>query len=333
MFNNLVNLHDVVILAQKMRAGEGGRLVSRVFRPARSRVEYSWGHTASTSTHWWEIPGIQQRWNHLITGNPNIDPVSYVSKKYFRYTVHPKGISLGCGLGKREMKWVMANPGLTIDGYDLSAERIYHARQFAEQEHLQDRLRFFVANVFDLDVADGTYDIVFLEDALHHFSPLEKILARINALLKPQGYIVVNEFVGPSRFQWTRRQLDAVNALLSLMPERYRRRAGNDSYKTKVYRPGRLSMYLSDPSEAAESSAIPGMLQHAFDVLETRRYGGTILHLLFKDIAQNFVEKDQETEMLLALCCQVEDLLLHHKEIQSDFMYSVCRKKAGADIS
>jgi SAM-dependent methyltransferase len=333
MFNNVVNLHDIVVLVGKVRTGQGRRVLSRMFRPARSRIEQSWEHTGTSTTHWWEIPGIQRRWNRLITGNPEVDPVEYVSKKYFRYTVNPKGISLGCGLGNRELKWIRGNPGLTIDAYDLSAERILHAQRLAEQEHLQHRLRFSVGNVFDPDIGNGTYDIVFVEDSLHHFSPLGKVLDRMNALLKPQGYIVVNEFVGPSRFQWTRRQLDAVNALLSLLPERYRKKAGDGSYKTKVYRPGRLSMYLSDPSEAAESSAIPGMLQRTFDILETRHYGGTILHLLFKDIAQNFVANDQETEMLLALCCQVEDLLLHHREIQSDFMYSVCRKKAGPDLA
>jgi SAM-dependent methyltransferase len=333
MFNNLVNLHDFVVLAGKVRTGAGGNLLARFFRPARSRIEQSWRHTGSTTTHWWGIPGVQRRWNHLITGNPNIDPVGYVSKKYFRYTVNPKGISLGCGLGNRELKWIVANPGLTIDGYDLSTDRILHAQQLAEQEHLQERLKFSPANVFDLDIADGTYDIVFVEDALHHFSPLTKILGKIRALLKRDGYFVVNEFVGPSRFQWTDRQLDAVNGLLALLPERYRKMAGHGSYKKKVYRPGRLSMYLSDPSEAAESSSIPEMLHREFDVLETRYYGGTILHPLFKDIAHNFLESDRETEVVLGLCFHVEDLLLHHKEIQSDFVYCVCRRKAGGDTS
>ena len=197
---------------------------------------------------------------------------------------------------------------------------------------MHERLRFSVANVFDLEIADGTYDVVFVEDALHHFTPLAKILKKINSMLRPDGYLIVNEFVGPSRFQWTDRQLNAVNGILSILPARYRRRAGHGSHKNRVYRPGRLTMYLSDPSEAAESSEIPGMLQREFDVLEARYYGGTILHPLFKEIAHNFLEGDRETEVVLGLCFHVEDLLLHHKEIRSDFVYCVCRKKSGPGV-
>ncbi len=43
----------------------------------------------------------------------------------------------------------------------------------------------------------------------------------IRALLKPGGFIFMTDFVGPTKFPWLPKQLQVVNALIDLLPERY----------------------------------------------------------------------------------------------------------------
>ena len=168
--------------------------------------------------------------------------------------------------------------------------------------------------------------MILVEHSLHHFSPLEEILLRIKRWLKADGYFVVNEFVGPTRFQWTARQLEVINGLLSVLPAKYKRLFGTASIKVREINTSRLRMILRDPSEAVESAKIRPLLRKTFDVVESKEYGGAVLHLLFNGIAQNFLSGDAETQRWLELCFQVEDMLWASGEVESDFLVAVCRK-------
>ena len=50
------------------------------------------------------------------------------------------------------------------------------------------------------------------------------ILESVAQALTPGGLLVLIDFVGPSRFQWTDTQFEAVEGLLAQIPEDYRRR-------------------------------------------------------------------------------------------------------------
>ena len=162
---------------------------------------------------------------------------------------------------------------------------------------------------------------------MHHFSPLKDILFKINNFLKPDGFFVVNEFVGPTRFQWADRQLEVINGLLSILPVQYRTERNGKTVKKKVFRQSKLSMILIDPSEVIESSNILPLLKEIFDVQEIKECGGTILLILFYEIAHNFLSGNKETKHYLDVCFNVEDALLENGEIQSDFIVAVCKKK------
>ena len=138
--------------------------------------------------------------------------------------------------------------------------------------------------------------------------------------------MIVNDFVGPTKMQWSRRQLEIVNGVLAILPQAYRKQLDDGRIKKIHYSPSRLGMRINDPSEAVESGNIMPLLQEMFEVIEIREYGGTILHLLFENIAHNFLRTDPETNKLLQLCFDIEDVLLELNDIPSDFVLAVCRK-------
>lgn len=84
-------------------------------------------------------------------------------------------------------------------------------------------------------------------------------------------------------------------------------------------------MWVSDPSEAAQSSEILPALRERFDLLEVKDLGGTILHLLFKDIAHHYITPDATAQRILGSAFEAEDRALHSGQLPSDFVFAVAR--------
>ncbi len=82
-------------------------------------------------------------------------------------------------------------------------------------------------------------------------------------------------------------------------------------------------MLLSDPSEAAHSDEILNELEKVFECKELPNLGGTVLQLLFDDIAHHFLDDSTETLALVEACIKHEQELITKGAIPSDFVFGV----------
>jgi SAM-dependent methyltransferase len=160
---------------------------------------------------------------------------------------------------------------------------------------------------------------VILESSLHHFSPLERVIELMKTILKPGGLIFMCEFVGPSRFQWTDRQLEIVNGILGVLPEKYRVLPEGDVWR-RVFRPSLARMYLTDPSEAVESARILPLMEANFRSLERSNAGGAILYHLFPRLISNFRDDDPDAQGWMQFCMDIEDRFIDRTE-EVDYWY------------
>lgn len=336
MLKNLVNRQDLLFLFNGLRTGSVWHTLKRLVAGRESAVKATWEQVEGPPSYFWRIPSISRRANRLTTGDPNLDYIAHVSRTYLASLQPLQGLSLGCGTGTKELLWASNCRYAQLDAYDISASRIAHARSQAQAAG-HSEIHYYAADIYQVDWPQAHYDMVSVDQSLHHFTPLEPLLLQIRRALKPTGYLVASEFIGPTRFQWTDRQLEVINGVLAILPHQYRRRWSNGGVKTRVYRPSMLSMMLGDPSEAVESGRIVPLLEQCFEIVERRDYGGTVLHMLFDDIAANFLgndgqEKDDEARRLLDLCFQIEDVLLELGDIQSDFALLVCKPLVSSDV-
>jgi hypothetical protein len=153
------------------------------------------------------------------------------------------------------------------------------------------------------------------------------IAQRISKALKPNGYLVLNEYVGKNRLQFSKEQVRKMNRLLAVIPDQYRTRYLTNQLKKKVYAPGLLRMIISDPSEAVESETIRPNIHNYFSVLEERKIGGDLLMMVLKDISHHFVgEIDSSRKQVLEQLFQEEDRYLKETE-NADFIFGVYQKK------
>lgn len=323
---NIIHPYDLLRLFEKLKEQSAGRLLSRILASKKDRVKSTWKHTTSDVRSWTEIPAVQKRINKKISGHENIDHFTYTAQKHFRDDKKRTALSIGCGAGGKEICWAKTGSFVRIDAFDISAPRIEAAMQKSKAEHLESTLHFNVGDVRSVLTCRNTYDVIIAEGILHHLTPLNKIIPSMKSLLSDDGLLIVNDYVGPSRFQWTQKQLDAANDLLSTFPTSCKTQY-NGFPKNKIHRPGLLTMYLYDPSEAVESEQILKCTEQYFSIIEKKEYGGTLLHLLFKDIAHHFVEPDGVTSRILNTSFSTEDELLSNNSLKSDFVFLICKKK------
>jgi 2-polyprenyl-3-methyl-5-hydroxy-6-metoxy-1,4-benzoquinol methylase len=326
MIGNWINVHDLTGFAHVLLKRDWEKL--RLYWPhsSRDRTMANWQHVESPPTNWWSIPDVQRRWNFLISGNEEIDLPAHIAATYLQGHTNLIALSLACGTGSRERHWAEQGCFSRIDAIDMSPPRIEHARNAAKVCGLDKIVNFQVGDVWQIQ-EHGEYDVVLAEQSLHHLAPTTRILSIIDRCLRPDGLLVVNEYIGPDRFQWTKEQLHLTTVLLSLLPEKYRRLWNSSRIKQRIHRPSKMYMLSSDPTEAAHSSEIPACLDTMFTRLEWKPIGGTVLQLLFTGIAHNFLQEDANSRRWLRICFAAEDAWLASGILSSDFVIAVYRKK------
>ena len=83
-----------------------------------------------------------------------------------------------------------------------------------------------------------------------------------------------------------------------------------------------------DPTEAVNSEQIIPLLERDFEIVELRRYGGTLLHLLLNHVMANFDANDEMQASLLRMTFLYEQTLVEQKVLDSDFCFVVARPLA-----
>lgn len=293
----------------------------------RDRVSEVWSSEAARDVavlgqYWLAHPMVRDRVNRLATGRDDQDAYGHlISLLATRGMPQPIGqaLSLGCGFGALERDLLSRGLVTRMQAIDLADGAILEARRLAAEAGLADRVEYQVADLEVADFPDGGADVVFAHSSVHHVDRLEELFAAVTRTLKPGGIFHLHEFVGPTRFQWTDAQLELGNALLDSLPERLRR-LPDGTPKGRLTRPTIEQMLEIDPSEAIRAADIVPLMREHFTVIEERRLGGALLHLVLGDIAQNFRADDAGDRAELERLFAAEDRAMAEGRIGSDFM-------------
>lgn len=318
-----ISLGDFLDVYHKVRQKGIGFVLSKINLSSTSRIQSKWDSFQSSSD-FWIIPSIQKRWNFMISGDENEEYEDHVYHKYLEGKTNLKLLSVGCGEGIHERNFAKYDCFSTIEATDISEESIIKARKLAKESHLS--IHYRSGDFKQLDYEKESFDVILFSSSLHHFDEVDLFLKNhVKPLLKTNGILVINEYVGPNRLQWTTQQLEKANQLLKTMPKKYKLLYDKKTIKKKVYRPGIFRMLLVDPSEAPDSINIVAALKDNFKVLEQTSLGWNILHILLKGIAHNFCNEEDETQEVLRALFQEEDQFVAQTKT-SDAIFGVYQK-------
>jgi len=277
--------------------------------------------------HWTELEKIQGIINVRVSGDSRVDPYLWFLRRYLGPCLPVRdALTIGCGTGELERGLCQYGFALRHEGVDLSEDAVDRAKYAARSASLS-HLHYIVSDANRLDLPRNAFDVVFGVHSIHHVEALERLFTQIAQSLRPKGLLFLNEFMGPTRFQWSDRQLEIVNALLRVLPEEFRRSTVSGDVKNSVMRPTVEEMIATDPSEAIRSSEILEVASDYFELLEVRPYGGTVLQILLDDIAGNFAPPRPGGMELLAAIADLEWAIIEAGDLSSDFAVVVARPK------
>lgn len=281
-------------------------------RLAKAAAHWSNVAPPASRTSWWLQPAIVRHVNHVICGEP-IDGPSAGFRKLIMARMpdggFPRAVSVGSGVGAKEIALLTDNIVQRFDLFEISEERLRASKRLARRNGVFDRISFHGSNAFEADFAEG-FDLVHWNDSLHHMFDVHEAVAWSHRNLKPGGLFAMNDFIGPSHFQWTDLQLDIAAKVRGLLPERLMRDPANPLalLDRAITRPDLAQFIAVDPSEAADSSNILGAVTATFPQAEIRLTGGLIYHLALEGVMANFDLEGDDAALMRSLLLLDETL-------------------------
>ena len=295
------------------------------------RVADCWNRTAASRREmslqgWLDCYQIAaERLNARVAGSPD---VNWLNGLVARCRIPPasRWLSIGCGAADQEI--LAARDGLfeSLDAIDISRTSLEAGRRAAAEAGVRS-ITFLERDLHELEPEPGAYDVVFMNMSLHHVEELDRLLSRIARCLRPDGFLLLNEYVGPRQFQFSDLQLAIVEDLLAVLPQDLRRDLATGEIKSRYEKKPVEFWNLADPSEAIRSDLIISAVQRHFEVVERIDYGGSVLHLLLEHIVHNFDPASEFHTTLLSLLARFEDVLIDCDVLGSDFVVMAARRK------
>ncbi|MFC0189425.1 class I SAM-dependent methyltransferase [Fictibacillus aquaticus] len=104
-----------------------------------------------------------------------------------------RALDLGCGAGRNAI--FLAEHGFEVDAVDLSQSSLDWARERARERNLP--INFIHKNIFNLDLEEGAYDLIYDSGCFHHIAPHRRMsyLEILDKALKHGGYFGITCFV------------------------------------------------------------------------------------------------------------------------------------------
>ena len=291
-FAQALNSRQLIIMDQNLEAHPVKRLKKK-----RS-IEEMIGDHWDESTHFplpervrfWQSPYILTHINRLLTGDPQKNYIDLIRSRS-NNRVFDRAVSVGCGSGGLEINLVKSGIVKGFDLFDLSPKRIAQGEKSARELGVSQAIRFYKSDPFD-SIEPGSVDLVFWHSSLHHMPDAGAAIEWSFKILKNGGMFYMNDFVGPSRFQWSDNLLSNANRIRGSIPGRYFKNPySNDGILPReIKRPNPGLVRLNDPSEAADSSRILSSLLNYFPGAEIIRLGGIVYYLVLNDVLHNYDE-------------------------------------------
>lgn len=275
---------------------------------------------------WWQSPPVLRFINELVAGKPSIGLHDGFHELIARQSAGKpiiRAISVACGAGQKEMQLLRIGIVDHFDLYEVTESRIETGRKLAAEAGLSERACFHLADAFHANVRDD-YDMVYWNNALHHMLDVEQAIDWSFDRLRDDGLFAMDDFVGPSRFQWLDRNLEIANRFLKCLPDRIfvHPDDSNRELLRQVRRPTIEAMIAADPTEAADSERIIPSLMKKRPEAQIILSGGGVYLLALSDRLANMdplIDRD-----LFELAFFFEHQLL--KERISHYAIALARK-------
>ena len=235
-----------------------------------------------TDSYWNDLTPVNEYKNQLSTDDKNLTWIDDIVNRFSDHVPFENILIVGCGNGWLERMLSDKGIGKNFDAFDISEKYIQEAKE--QKEHRN--IRYFVDDINNLqNLSTEKYDAIFNFAILHHAEKIDLAMKKLAGSLKKHGLIFNEEYVGPSRNQYTDDHLEKMLELNSDLPKRFRSK--------HTLRPP-LANFRVEPTEAIHSDLVRPMFEKYFDIIYERDMNGGIAYQILWNNIENFCDDDPE---------------------------------------
>ena len=281
------------------------------------------GRHCEPFAHWESPAPIQHALNKLVTGDISIHPPGWFMRHYGPFA---HVAELGCGIGILVHVLLDGDPGLTVDAYDISTASLARTAERIKTHYgTTERCRFLPIDLNKEILPEAAYDAVLTNGTMHHVENLDFCFKSIARSLRPGGYLWLNDYAGPERFQWSDTQMRLADELLAQVPKTWRLR-------DRVARCDARALRAMDPSEAVAPQHIEAALAAHFEIVQKWPRGGTLLAPIFgSGCLDAAMANSSEGLAILAAMFEAEQDLIRDGALPSDSYVYIAKPRPAAD--
>ena len=217
-----------------------------------------------TGKYWNDYPECFKIINTRLFGS-DIDWKKYLIENGFTNFRHALILNCGNGWVERELYDFGIIQSATCVEY--SSDLVDECNKKKENRMLQ----YICHDMNTIDFDENKFDVVINFAAGHHIRYIEKVWINIYKWLKPNGYLIQNDYCGPQRNQYSKQQWNQMNVVNDTL---------DINIKKQLKYPNITQMMIDDSTEAINSDKIIPLTYDIFNVIYHSKSGGAIAYEL-----------------------------------------------------
>lgn len=246
-----------------------------------------------------------------LTGSIDGNPLEKIARQFLNPPAN-RILAIGSGMAFSE-EWLVAQGfARHVVAYEGSSVAVEAARTRLRAVGLGDKIEMRCGDVMMDAIAPSSFDVVFVQAAIHHFYEIEKMFALIHSALRPDGLLIYDEYIGPDHHQYEPDVMAIMDEINECLSKDLRWDAIRKETRGSVPRATLEWMLDMDPSEGVHSSRILPLSYKYFDVVYRGDYGGTIMRPFWVGVLPNFDFEDKKDSTIARLIILIEDLLTRY---------------------
>ncbi|MGO4441170.1 class I SAM-dependent methyltransferase [Rhizobium sp. RAF56] len=306
--------------------------MSQNTNPWNSDKPYDLGQTWASSQAYLRV--INQR----MTGDPDKHWLEYAIEHYLCVGDTKSTSCLLLGANEGRMEIMLRNSGFEgrIVATDIADKALERAKAKIDTLGLIG-IEYVVADLNTDKFEPASFDFIIAEGVLHHIERLDNCIKGLKAALKPNGLLIGSEFIGAFRFQFPEMQVTWINAVLAILPRKYRpfletdnpKSPADEAFRSRVYyvNPSVEAMIAMDPSEAVSGHLLMRSLRMHFNFELEKEAGGALIMNMVGHFPFDAANAEPQCREWLLAMADVERMLYEQKIVPSDLVFFVCSPK------